>query len=189
MKLLYFFLFLFLVTACAPNKEETFLVFNNISYPTDTPFSISVYKNYDYFIDYQGSHYLGKMHPDSSVFSILYRYYTNAEVDSLGLTIGNDYLAETISLDNQLAEDLTKISLLFKRLRTLDSNLYLDEMSVDETHSLWLKVRWNRNWNFYYILITDDFNQSIQNSSESNYEKEYIMITPSVFYRNLHYKR
>ena len=81
------------------------------------------------------------------------------------------------------------ISLLFKRLRTLDSNLYLDEMSVDETHSLWLKVRWNRNWNFYYILITDDFNQSIQNSSESNYEKEYIMITPSVFYRNLHYKR
>ena len=178
--------FLFIVVACNPQKEEVFSKMQEIDYPTDAPFSIGDYKSSVYFIEYNNSYYQGWIHPDSSSFSKLWRFYTEEERDSLGLEEGKDYLVENMSLDNPLTHELEKLCQVFKSVWRIDpKSIYLLNITVDENHLVWLTIRWKRTGEDFVVLVSDNYNKAFQHSSLARQTNNFIKINPNLYYRNL----
>ena len=175
-----------IVVACKPHKEDVFSKIQEIDYPTDAPFSIGDYRSSVYFIEYKNNYYQGWMHPDSSSFSKLWRFYTKAERDSIGLEEGKDFLVENLPFDYPLTHELEEMCHVFKSVWRIDPrSIYLLNITVDENHLVWLTIHWKRTGEDFVVLLTDNYNRAFQDSTQVTITNNYIKINPNLFYRNL----
>ncbi|MBR6183008.1 MAG: hypothetical protein IKQ76_00390 [Bacteroidales bacterium] len=173
-----------LLASCSRSPEQLFTRFREVSISTEVPYSIGNYKNCVFYISFGGDNYVGYMHPDSVSFYRLGRYYTDTEIDSLHILIGSEPTIDSLSVDSPLAVRLAELCAALKEVEAIaPTRLFIEELSVDSSHSIWFKTHCRGYDDPFLVLIADDFQRSLELSQEIEFANDYKELRPSLYFR------
>lgn len=180
------FVIVLLAGACSPHREQIFSRIQVMDLHREQPYSVSCYKDYLYYIDYDGNKYICKAHQDSVALSEVRRNYSEHEIDSLHIHLGQDQTTP-VSYEGPLIDTLTMICSTFKTIRQIcQRDIYIESITVDSTKSAWLCLRVKPYRKWYLLLVTDNFAIALNSPPECFLQNEYRMINPSLYYRIIH---